>query len=367
MCRAGPIPTKSNNRRMSLKQVLPCLEEQFVHVPLHEKCSIETLSTADVSSQGSCGYQWQPAINSPVTGCFADILADYHVFPRVIGSGHYGSVRECVNRRTRQVFAVKTIEKRKIARLDHIRREVSILKKMNHGNVMKMVDCYEDAEYVHIVTEKFSGGELFDKIVENTSENGCLSENSAAKIIRSVIEAVRYLHSKDIAHRDIKPENILFESADEDSDVRLIDFGLSRKHKKQDSPMSTPVGTAYYMSPEVLDHKYGRSSDLWSVGVITYTILTGFPPFNGHNDSEIFDSIRRGHFYIPPYLSGQAVDFIKCLLRRDGRKRFTAEEALEHPWIINLGVQEGDDSSLARKLSGLRCTDRASRKKFVGR
>mmetsp|Transcript_14485 Transcript_14485/g.30881 ORF Transcript_14485/g.30881 Transcript_14485/m.30881 type:complete len:373 (+) Transcript_14485:46-1164(+) len=325
------------------------------NVAQHDKRS-STVSTAAAS--------WQIEEDLyPVTRRFSDVNNDNLVFPKVLGSGHYGNVRECVSRRTREVFAVKTIEKCKIARLDHLRREVSILKKMNHGNVMKMIDCYEDEEYVHIVTEKYSGGELFDKIVGNTSENGCFSENAAAKIIKSLLEAVRYLHSKDIIHRDIKPENILFESADEDSDIRLIDFGLSRKHKKGGSPMSTPVGTAYYMSPDVLDHKYGRSSDLWSVGVIAYTILTGYPPFNGHNDSEIFDSIRRGYFYIPPYLSGKAVDFIKCLLRRECRKRFTAEEALEHPWIANLDSQEDGDSSLARKFSVLRCNVLASKKK----
>mmetsp|Transcript_9846 Transcript_9846/g.20974 ORF Transcript_9846/g.20974 Transcript_9846/m.20974 type:complete len:338 (+) Transcript_9846:130-1143(+) len=335
MCRAGPIPAKSNNRRMSLKQVLPCEEEQTVHAPLHEKYSIETLSTADVSSQGSCGYHWQPAINSPVTGSFADILDDYHVFPRVIGSGHYGSVRECISRRTREVFAVKTIEKCKIARIDHLRREVSILKKVNHGNVMKMVDCYEDEEYLHIVTEKYSGGELFDKIIENTTAEGCFSEKAAAKIIKSLLEAVVYLHGEGIAHRDIKPENILFESADEESDIKLIDFGLSRKHKRGDSPMSTPVGTAYYMSPELLKGEYDISCDNWSVGIVAYILLSGYPPFNGDTDPDIFAAIKRGHFEFPKQgFSDEAKDFIKSLLRRDPRKRLSAEDALKHPWLM---------------------------------
>ncbi|KAL7460717.1 hypothetical protein ACHAXS_001164, partial [Conticribra weissflogii] len=300
------------------------------------KCGIETLSTASVSSQGSCGgYFLKPVINSPITGHYADILCDYHVFPRVIGSGHYGCVRECVSRRTRKVFAVKTIEKCKIARPDHLCREVSLLKKLDHGNVMKMVNYYEDEDYIHIVTEKYSGGELFDRIIDNTTADGCLSDKAASRIIKSLLEAVAYLHSKGIVHRDIKPENILFESSDEDSDIRLIDFGLSRKHVKGDAPMSTPVGTAYYMSPELLKGKYDVSTDVWSVGIVTYILLAGYPPFNGNTDPEIFAAIKRGHFQFPGQgFSEEAKDFIGCLLRRDPRKRFSAEEALKHPWLM---------------------------------
>eukprot|EP00569_Conticribra_weissflogii_P014354 CAMPEP_0171416608 /NCGR_PEP_ID=MMETSP0880-20121228/40180_1 /TAXON_ID=67004 /ORGANISM="Thalassiosira weissflogii, Strain CCMP1336" /LENGTH=235 /DNA_ID=CAMNT_0011934857 /DNA_START=538 /DNA_END=1246 /DNA_ORIENTATION=- len=233
---------------------------------------------------------------------------------------------------------------------------------------MKMVDCYEDQEYLHIVTEKYSGGELFDKIIDNTTAEGCFSEKAAAKIIKSLLEAVAYLHGEGIAHRDIKPENILFESADEESDIklidfglsrkhkrgdspmsnplapritdeesdiRLIDFGLSRKHKRGDSPMSTPVGTAYYMSPELLKGEYDISCDNWSVGIVAYILLSGYPPFNGDTDPDIFAAIKRGHFEFPKQgFSDEAKDFIKSLLRRDPRKRLSAEDALKHPWLM---------------------------------
>jgi len=297
------------------------------NVAQHDKRS-STVSTAAAS--------WQIEEDLyPVTRRFSDVNNDNLVFPKVLGSGHYGNVRECVSRRTREVFAVKTIEKCKIARLDHLRREVSILKKINHGNVMKMVDCYEDQEYLHIVTEKYSGGELFDKIIENTTAEGCFSEKAAAKIIKSLLEAVVYLHGEGIAHRDIKPENILFESADEESDIKLIDFGLSRKHKRGDSPMSTPVGTAYYMSPELLKGEYDISCDNWSVGIVAYILLSGYPPFNGDTDPDIFAAIKRGHFEFPKQgFSDEAKDFIKSLLRRDPRKRLSAEDALKHPWLM---------------------------------
>jgi len=272
----------------------------------------------------------------PVTGLYANIKNDYYILPKVLGKGHYGIVRECMHRTTRQVLAVKSIEKCNIGRLDHLQREIYLLANIDHEHIMKMVDCYEDAECVHIVTEKYTGGELFDTILDNVSSNGCLSERKTINIIKSLLEAVAYLHDKGIVHRDIKPENLLFESNEEDATIKLIDFGLSRRHEEGETPMSNPVGTAYYMSPELLKGKYDRSCDLWAVGVVTYILLSGYPPWNGGDDVVIQKNIRRGKLVFSGnwlYKSDQAIDFVKCLLRRDPKKRFTAEEALSHPWI----------------------------------
>ena len=179
----------------------------------------------------------------PVTGYLSDISVDYQLSNTVLGKGHYGCVRECTHRVTRKRYACKSIDKSKIGRLDHLQREVYLLSKTNHNGIMRMVDCYEDADYIHIVTEKYTGGELFDRIIENTDEEGCFSEERAASIIKSLLESVAYLHKNGVVHRDIKPENILFETKDEDSPIRLIDFGLSRKYKQGDKLMCNPVGT----------------------------------------------------------------------------------------------------------------------------
>ena len=180
----------------------------------------------------------------PVTGHHSNILADYYIFPTVLGKGHYGCVRECMHRKTKQFYAVKSIEKQKIGRLDHLQREVYLLSKINHKGIMKMVDIFEDVEFVHIVTEKYVGGELFDRIIDYTTEQGCFDEIAAGTIVKSLLESVAYLHRNGIVHRDIKPENVLFISEDEeDLTVKLIDFGLARRHKKGDALMSNPVGT----------------------------------------------------------------------------------------------------------------------------
>lgn len=282
----------------------------------------------------------QGSSHTVVTDGHSDIFCDYDVLPTILGTGHYGCVRECLHRSTGEKYAVKTIDKSKVGRLDHIQREIQLLRSIDHSGVMKMVDCYEDDDYVHIVTERYTGGELFDKIVDNTTDTGCLPEGQAVKIIKSLLEAVQHLHSKDIVHRDIKPENILFESSDEGAAVKLIDFGLSRKHGQHESAMSNRVGTAYYMSPSVLNGKYDRSCDLWAIGIVAYILLSGYPPFNGNSDQEIQYSTLKGNFVFEDAiwgnLSNASSDFVSKLLCMDSSsKGITATEALQHPWIVN--------------------------------
>jgi serine/threonine protein kinase len=333
MCR--PTSNTKSRRRVSLESVINAAGHSNLYVP--QKVALhKQYDTASTSSTSDSSHY------SAVTGRYSDIAEDYCVSNLVFGSGHYGTVRQCIRRATGELFAVKSIEKSKINRLDHLQREVQLLSVMKHENIMNMVDCYEDADYVHIVTEKYTGGELFDKIINNTTNHGCFSETEAAKIIKQLLKAVSYLHENDIVHRDIKPENILFESKDQDSSIRLIDFGLSRTHSEEEAPMTSPVGTCYYMSPELLKGTYTRSTDLWSIGIVAYILICGYPPFNGNDDSDIVKAIKTGHYTFTDGwdgVSNVALDFIKCLLRRDPRKRLTAEEALMHPWLKSVAMQ----------------------------
>ncbi|KAL7540914.1 hypothetical protein ACHAWF_006814 [Thalassiosira exigua] len=304
----------------------------------HSTC---TATTAATSTSSRSLYSTEHSLSEkdlcPVTGVYANIADDYRVSSRVIGKGHYGVVRECVHRATRQEFAVKSVEKARIDRLDHLQREIFLLANLDHRGVMKLVDCYEDATHVHLITEKYAGGELFDRIAANANSSGCFSERRTAAIVGQVLDAVAHLHDNDIVHRDIKPENVLFESKEDDAPVRLIDFGLSRRHERGEEPMTNPVGTAYYMAPELLKGRYDKACDVWAVGVVAYVLLSGYPPFNGANDAKIQESTRQGklRFRGAQWLtkSDDAMDFVKCLLRRDPRKRLTASEALTHPWI----------------------------------
>jgi len=274
-----------------------------------------------------------------LSGSFSDISDDYDILPTILGTGSYGRVRECRHRWTGELYAVKSIMKAKVTRRDHIRREIRLLRAVDHPGIMKMVDCYEDEAYVHIVTERCAGGELFDRIVNCTNDAGCLPESRAAEIVKALLEAVQHLHSRDIVHRDIKAENVIFDSVEEGSPIKLIDFGLSRTHSIHDAAMKTPVGTAYYMSPDVLRGRYDRSCDVWAVGVLTYILLSGYPPFNGPCDDEVRASTLRGDLCFERevwgHLSHTARDFVWKILGRNPSRLASAEEALRHPWIAN--------------------------------
>lgn len=310
------------------------VEEDCYTMPIAAPVSFCTSEESDASA----------APTKSITGRFRDIEDKYYVDPHVLGTGIHGSVRKCINHTTGQQCAVKTICKNDPAvKAGGLVREITLLQEMKHHNIVQLEDVYEDAEYLHLVTNLCKGGELFDKILEKSSSNNgvpCFSEDEAARVIHQILTAVSYMHKRGVAHRDIKPENILFDTKDEDSPIKIIDFGLARKHYGSlgEPPMKTVVGTPYYIAPEVLRRKYDSSCDLWSVGVIAYILLCGYPPFNGKNNNETHASVLRGRYSFPSRewkgTSQGARDFIRRLLQKDPSKRVTVEQALNHPWIV---------------------------------
>lgn len=283
-----------------------------------------------------------------------DVREKYRVDHSELGHGHYGVVRKCQNRQTKEYFAVKTIKKAKVGRLETLKREIEILKTMDHPNIIKLVDVFEDDKYLHLVTELCTGGELFDRIIEKTkSAEGHYSEADAAVIIKSCLNAIEYCHTvHNICHRDLKPENFLFETPAADAPLKIIDFGLSR-YDDEVEHMSTKVGTPYYIAPEVLSRKYDKECDLWSVGVVTYVLLCGYPPFYGDTDAEIFSSVKKGEYDFPSPdwddISTQAKHFIRSLLKTDVKQRPTAREALNHPWFT-----QANNDSVPQTISGIK-------------
>jgi calcium-dependent protein kinase len=142
-----------------------------------------------------------------ITDALADVRIKYHINPKELGHGHYGVVRKCMNRETKEWFAIKSIRKAKVSKIEVLKREIEILKEVKHPNIIELIDVFEDAKYLHLVTELCTGGELFDRIIAKTqSAEGHYSEQDAASLIRDILDAIAYCHSKEIVHRDLKPE-----------------------------------------------------------------------------------------------------------------------------------------------------------------
>jgi len=240
-------------------------------------------------------------------------------------------------RKTGEKVAVKIIDKTQAsAEADEkrLKTEVAILKQVKHSNIVCLKDLFETPQTLYLIMELVTGGELFDKIVEK----GQYSEREASATVKKILSSVDYLHSVNIAHRDLKPENLLLRG-DDDTDVMLSDFGLS-KIINQATMMETACGTPYYVAPEVLSAQgYDKEVDLWSVGVITYLLLCGFPPFYGETLPEVFEQIMKADYDFPdPYwtdISKDAKDFISKLLVVDSKKRLTAKQAMQHSWIVS--------------------------------
>jgi calcium-dependent protein kinase len=243
-----------------------------------------------------------------------------------------------MDRQTKEWYAIKSILKSKVSKVEVLKREIEILAEVNHKNIIKLIEVHEDLKYIHLITELCTGGELFDRIIEKSQTSmGHYSEKDAANLIASILSAIAYCHERQIVHRDLKPENFLFVSKDEDSPIKIIDFGLSRHETAGQGIMRTKVGTPYYVAPEVLRKEYTKMCDIWSIGVIAYILLCGYPPFYGDSDNQIFECVKAGKFDFPSpewdTISDSAKEFVCSLLNLDPSKRPTAEQALRHKWI----------------------------------
>ncbi|KAF5733276.1 putative calcium-dependent protein kinase [Tripterygium wilfordii] len=257
-----------------------------------------------------------------------------------IGRGHFGhtcSARGKKGEVKDQPVAVKIISKAKMTTaisIEDVRREVKILKGLSgHTHLVKFYDACEDANNVYIVMELCEGGELLDRIL---ARGGRYTVEDAKAIVVQILSVVAFCHLQGVVHRDLKPENFLFSSASEDSDLKLIDFGLS-DFIRPDERLNDIVGSAYYVAPEVLHRSYSLEADIWSIGVIAYILLCGSRPFWARTESGIFRAVLRSDPNFDdlpwPSVTPEAKDFVRRLLSKDYRKRMTAVQALTHPWL----------------------------------
>ena len=233
--------------------------------------------------------------------------------------------------------AIKIINKDELSTSEKERMatEVEILKQLDHPNIIKIFEFYEDEAYFYIVSELCTGGELFDRIAYEAR----LSEPEAACIMKQIFSAVFYCHRNKIVHRDLKPENILYLDESSDSPLKIIDFGTSKVFVPHEI-MHQKFGTPYYIAPEVLKKHYDERCDIWSCGVILYVMLSGKPPFTGVDEKEIMKNVEIGVFSMdsPEFtgVSKQAKALILRLMSYDADKRPTAEEALNSEWIKDM-------------------------------
>jgi len=264
----------------------------------------------------------------------------------VLGTGAFSTVRMGYHRSDRdKKFAVKCVNRKKLTEEDEaaLLDEVSILKEMKHLHIIRLFDFFKESTTYYLIMEEMSGGELFDRIVAKAYYN----EKEARDTCMILIEAVGYLHKNHVAHRDLKPENLLLVSKSDDSEVKIADFGFAKKVYEECS-LSTQCGTPGYVAPEILEgQKYDQRADMWSVGVILYILLGGYPPFIENTQRELFRKIKRGDYeFHEEYwgtVSKEARNLIKSLLTVDPKTRLDAEQALKNPWIL------GDSDSLAKK------------------
>jgi len=267
-------------------------------------------------------------------------IQDLYSFPNhELGRGAFSVVHLAKSKLTGEEVAVKVISKKDLGDdyQKNLDREIAILTRIKHPGIIAMRDLFETKHEMYIVMELVNGGELFDKIVEK----GSYTELEAGKLVAQVLSAIDYLHEHDVVHRDLKPENLLLRSKDDATTVCIADFGLS-KIVGQKTMMATACGTPSYVAPEVLNpdksQGYGPEVDLWSIGVITYILLCGFPPFYGDTVPEIFDQILKANYDYPEeywsHISVNAKAFVDALLTIDPKKRMTAKQALAHEFIL---------------------------------
>ncbi len=256
-----------------------------------------------------------------------------------LGSGSFGKVYLAQNKFTKEKVAMKEIKKSNKDLLSdgEIKDEIDILKSLDHPDIVRIIESYNTKDSYVLVTEYCEGGELYDQVRNQ------LSETQIAVIFKQLLSGLAYLHSHNIVHRDLKLENILIQEIEKSKttgedlfNIKIIDFGTARIFDNKTKPQSI-VGSSYYIAPEVLNQKYGKECDLWSVGVILYMFVVGHAPFDGCDDEEITGNIQKGIYKKDDKrwkkASKDVKDLIQKLLIYSPKKRLTALQALKHPWF----------------------------------
>ncbi|XP_029027955.1 serine/threonine-protein kinase DCLK1-like isoform X3 [Betta splendens] len=310
---------------------------------LHSGSSLSLASTKVCSSmdEDGPGSEVEPVDDYPSV---PPSIAERYKVGRVLGDGNFAVVRECVERSTGRVYALKIISKDKCRGKEHmIQSEVAILRRVKHPNIVLLIEEMDTLGELYLVMELVKGGDLFDAIASSNR----YTERDGSSMLFNLASAIKYLHSLHIVHRDIKPENLLvYEHQDGSKSLKLGDFGLATV---VNGPLYTVCGTPTYVAPEIVTETgYGLKVDIWAAGVITYILLCGFPPFRGCGEDQeaLFEQILRGQLEFPaPYwdnVSDTAKALITGMLQVEVDRRYTAAQVLDHPWVNDDGVSENE-------------------------
>ena len=259
---------------------------------------------------------------------------------RTLGAGTYGIVKEadCPEGKV----AVKIILKNNVKGNDQmVYDELDMLQRLSHPHIVRFVDWFESRDKYYIITQLATGGELFYRICEK----GKFTEKDASATIKQVLQAVDYLHQNNVVHRDLKPENLLYLSRDPESQIVLADFGIAKHLDTPDGVLKTMAGSFGYAAPEVMLKKgHSKPVDMWSLGVITYTLLCGYSPFRSESLADLIDETKHGrvvfHERYWKDVSQEAKHFIMTMLKPDPHDRCTSAQALKDPWIAGRGATD---------------------------
>lgn len=258
-----------------------------------------------------------------------------------LGAGHYAEVFKCKRKLDGTLHAVKVVDKKRTTTKQQgdLLGEVSVLKELKHPNCLTLTGFYDEGDYVYVVLEIITGGELFQRICKERH----FSEKMASHFMQQILSGLSYLHNKGIIHRDLKPENLLLTSNDPSAGIKLVDFGFAEK--VQGNSLTKCCGTPLYIAPEVLNAglfktgpPYGLAADIWSAGVIAYILLCGYPPFRAKTQADQFKRVVEAKLEFPENkmwgeISKEAIDFIRKMICVDVNARATADQLLQHPWL----------------------------------
>ena len=344
---------KSNNENIINEDNISSISNSNNNLIFPEYKNQNIIIDNNDDNKGSEDGDEDNTLNKPLSYKSSSLQKDirfFYKFKGFLGEGHFASVRTAFKKReysSHKLFAVKSIALKNLTEgeKNDLIREVEIISQLEHPHIIKFYETFHDQFYFHIITELCRGNNL-DKRFKKLGRK--MKEEYVRIIIMKILHAINYCHSFGIVHRDLKPENIVFESPNEEDDndeeeednnnsnIKIIDFGLSTLKNKTEK-LHTILGTPYYMAPEVLKGEYNEKCDIWSIGAITYYLLTGSEPFKGETSNSIFAKIL---FTEPNYntekfknISQNAIDFIKKCFEKDPDRRLSAKDGLKHTWF----------------------------------